>query len=463
MELFRTSGFSRSHLFFTVALVIALSFPFFIGEALLLAPLFLAALLGLLVTIPGNWKSEINLIYLLLLLTFLAPPIEISNSIPLIRPEQALFLLAFPLIIYFRNDGIHPQVQPLVLAFSLFIGYQLFSVFYGAFVKGITIGYKDFAEIIRVSQYLLGAFLIANFKLSDRDYLRILYVIAGLYAASAVIGLCQYYSLFGLDTLTAPYYSEGRLWSVNIRMFGTFINPNTYGTFLAIGMVFGVALMALSTTLFRKIIFFAFFLLLFWALILTESRTALVSLFLGLITFFVSYNHFIHKNLFRALFPLLAFSILFVLLFLLLRSDLVDRFSTLLNIMDDQSWQIRLFAWYVNLRVFLDSWLLGYGPSLHQFSPIVDNEYLLILRRYGILGFLIYLNLYWVAFRKCVTHSYQKNASSLFRLIFLASLIIFLTGNLTNQIFHEMQFMAFWSVMVGLLFNRYTTKVNSDD
>ncbi len=463
MELSRANGFSRSHLLFTTVLIISLSMPFAFGEPLLLAPIFLAGLGMYVVSLPGNMKNGVHLVYLLLLITFLAPPIEISSSVPVIRPEQFLFLLVFPLIIYFRNDGVKAPVRPLVIAFSLFIAYQLFTVFFGAFVKGITIGYKDFAEILRVTQYILSAFLIANLTISDRDYLKIMYVIAGLFTVSAVIGLCQYYSILGLDTLTAPYYSEGRLWSVNIRMFGTFINPNTYGTFLSIGLVFGVGLMVFSKTLFRKVLFFAFFLLLFWALILTESRTALITLFLGLITFFLAYSYFIQKNLFRALLPLVAFTVLFLILFLLLRSDLVTRFSALLNVMEDESWQIRLFAWYVNFQVFLDSWLFGYGPSLHQFTPTVDNEYLLILRRYGILGFLIYMNLYWVAFRRSVAHSFQKNAPSLFRLIFLAALIIFLTGNLTNQIFHEMQFMAFWSVMLGLLFNRYSSKADSDD
>jgi O-antigen ligase len=403
-----------------------------------------------------DWEvSYYELILITLIIVFIGPPIKLAETFPVIRPEQLLFLSLYPLLAYWAWNKLDTNLalKKFIYLYGFFLLYMFSSIFYGKFTHSITIGYKDFMEVIRFFQYGCVILFIGTVKLNLVQLDKLLKSIVFLFFIAGLIGVFQYYGILGLDKFTAPLYSESRIWQVNNRMYGTFINPNTFGTFMAVSIIFALGMMVYDKKFLNKFFYLIVFVLSFWVLALSESRTAFITLFFGIVFLIVSYSRFLGYSLSR-LILITSIVFLFILgLFLSLDAHLIRRFETILNFMEDRSWQMRLFAWYINFQIFLESWLLGLGPAYHHYTPIVDNEYLIILRRYGIIGFSIYIWFYVLPLWRAIKNTVDNNLGIILNSIFISTSVIFLVGNITNQIFHEMQFMGFWAVVVGLIFN----------
>ncbi|HZK10764.1 MAG TPA: hypothetical protein VFD10_00165, partial [Atribacterota bacterium] len=67
------------------------------------------------------------------------------------------------------------------------------------------------------------------------------------------------------------------------------------------------------------------------------------------------------------------------------------RFNQLENISQATSWQARIVNWKVNYDLWKLSPLFGWGPGKVTMTTIVDNEWLLLLRRYGLIGVIIFI------------------------------------------------------------------------
>lgn len=67
------------------------------------------------------------------------------------------------------------------------------------------------------------------------------------------------------------------------------------------------------------------------------------------------------------------------------------RISQLGNIWDATSWQARIVKWKANYDIWKLSPLFGWGPGKMTMTTIVDNEWLLLLRRYGLIGVIIFI------------------------------------------------------------------------
>jgi O-antigen ligase len=72
------------------------------------------------------------------------------------------------------------------------------------------------------------------------------------------------------------------------------------------------------------------------------------------------------------------------------------RYAQLEAIEQASSWQARQTMWDANLELWQQSYLLGWGPAKASMDVTVDNEWLLLLRRYGIVGLLVFL--FFIAF-----------------------------------------------------------------
>src|SRR5690606_11453934 len=64
----------------------------------------------------------------------------------------------------------------------------------------------------------------------------------------------------------------------------------------------------------------------------------------------------------------------------------LHRFAQLGNLSEATSWQKRLMMWEEAFALWLESPVFGWGPAKETMPTYVDNEWLLMLRRYGILG-----------------------------------------------------------------------------
>lgn len=394
----------------------------------------------------------------ILVLTFIGPLIEIFPGLPSFRPEQFLVFSILPLLVFIKDKKPNEPIFLLLKWLLLFQSIQMFSLFWGYLVLDVNSGIKDIIEIIRVFSYGLTIYAIGKMKFDQTVFRKLLLLILALFIISSIIGLLQYFSIAGFDRITAPLYFPGRIHDVNNRMMGTFVNPNTYGSFVSFGAILALGLALNERN--KKIKAFSIigFFILTATLLLTTSRTALISFIVGLASLIILFG--ISKGLkwYKILFIFIIISIFSFVIGFLLAGEIWARLKTVLNIMDDLSWQMRLFAWYVNIELFLISPIFGWGPTFHQFTPTVDSDYILILRRYGVVGFTVYLSFYIVPIYHSAKYLISNSFNSTISQILIASSVAFLVGNIPNSLFHEMQLMSYWSVFIGLCLSSFSLR-----
>lgn len=397
--------------------------------------------------------SDVQILSAAIFSAIVLPPLSSLPGLPSIRFEELLFLLVFPLLILkkesVKKDWLYNYFILAVISFGAAI---LFSTFYGRYVLGVPVTGRDFFELLKVFKILIVVVAISRFNLKEGDIYKLLYVIVFSFFASSIIGLMQYYGILGFEQITAPYYFVDRLFEVHNRMMGTFLNPNTYGTVVTLGAVVTSILAFYEKDITRKVslvfltIFFSF------VIALTQSRTAIIVLSIALISV-IALNAFAGKLSLKKIAIIFAGIFLTVFLFLgVLSEEVLTRLSTLSNISEDRSWQMRLFAWYLNLSIFSESMLFGWGPAKMIHTTIVDNEYILVLRRYGIAGFTIYLFIYLIPLYRALLLRTSSGISGVMGQIVIVSTIVFLVANITNPLFHEIQFMDYWMILIGIFF-----------
>ena len=80
-----------------------------------------------------------------------------------------------------------------------------------------------------------------------------------------------------------------------------------------------------------------------------------------------------------------------LLVFWLAPEKFFIRMASGLTIGGDESWQLRMGRWDEALSLWRQSPVFGWGPGKRTMSTIVDNEWLLLLRRYGVLGVTVFI------------------------------------------------------------------------
>lgn len=452
MQLNASHKGNKRHLLFSALMSAVFVLSFVLELKILLVLLFVLGTGFLALAYQDFEIRPIQLIVALFFITVFAPLIEISDSIPAIRPEQFLFFSVFPILFVLQKRDPYPQLNLFIKFFIAFQLLQIFSLFYGKVFMGSSVGFKDLVEIFRVLEYGLVAFIIGHFAITKNELRSLLFLMILFFAGSAIIGLFQYYGILGLDRITAPLYFEGRLHDVHERVMGTFVNPNTYGTFASLGAIITLGTLFYEKSKGIKLLLFAVFLILIWTVALTQSRTAFVVFLTAVLSLVLIYGYSMQLKWYTIVAIFGGVIVILGGIGFLLSDQIISRFETLLNFMEDLSWQMRLFAWYINLHLFIESPLFGWGPGFHQFSPTVDSDYILILRRYGLVGFFVYLGFYFIPLKHAFNYIKGTNIRAHFNRIFIACTIVFLVGNIPNSLFHEMQFIGFWAIFLGVLY-----------
>lgn len=421
-------------------------------------PLFLLLILFLSIALWFIARTELQIkdVHITGLVIFSAivlPPLSALAGLPNIRIEELLFFLLFPLLILKKdstgNDKLYNYFLYTLILFSTAI---LLSIIYGKYILGVPVAGSDFFELLKVFKLLIVVMAISRFDLKKEDIPKLLYVVVFSFFISVIIGLMQFYGILGFERITAPYYFAERIYDIHNRMMGTFYNPNTYGTALTLGTVVTAVLVFYEDKIHRKVFLTLLVLLFSFAIALTQSRTAIIVLLLALLLV-LGLNSFRNRFSLKQITIFLAGLLVTVLLFIgVLSEEIITRFSALSDIGEDASWQMRLLAWYLNLIIFSESILFGWGPAKMIHTTIVDSEYILILRRYGIIGFTIYLFIYLIPLYRAFLFQSKDGIAGAMGQIILVSVVVFLVANITNPLFHEIQFMDYWMILLGIFF-----------
>lgn len=448
----RTGSLLSSLLTGATTLVIIL-FLFYVDLSLFLIVLLLGGA-GIIFLYTQSWAIKDHyLVIFLLFAGLLSPPLQLPGGLPEIRLEEIIAFTYLPVLVLIRREYLSDQLLSFLKYYGIFLGFLTLSTLYGYALLDVPFGMRDVFEIIKTAKYgfIIGA--IGSFAFSKTEVRYIFIWLILLFSVSTLIGQMQYHSILGLDRITAPYFVQERIYDVNRRMMGTFYNPNTYGTAISIGFIFTLAYTFYTKNISRKLVLFVLMILMLGTVILTQSRTALGVLLIGLLLFVILNSLLNNTNAGLALGIIFLFFLVLAGFLAIVSPDIIKRYTSLLNIMEDLSWQMRLFAWYLNLEIFSRSFVIGWGPAKHLYTTVVDSEYILMLRTLGVTGFVAYIYaVYILPFRQSKYLIRRVDIYGYFSRAFVIALIIFLTANLTNPLFHEIQFMDVWSILIGLIY-----------
>lgn len=72
-------------------------------------------------------------------------------------------------------------------------------------------------------------------------------------------------------------------------------------------------------------------------------------------------------------------------------STFLASMSQVFSLSSASSWEGRVAKWQMAILAWKTSPLLGWGPAKASMPTVVDNEWILLLRRYGVIGLLIFI------------------------------------------------------------------------
>ena len=138
----------------------------------------------------------------------------------------------------------------------------------------------------------------------------------------------------------------------------------------------------------------------------------------------------------------------------------VFRYSQLMYFTEATSWQARVMNWEMNFSIWMESPWLGWGPGKATMGTIVDNEWLLLLRRYGVVGLTVFLGLFGSLFFG-LSRIRRSNPESL-----VVALAVALQGTLMGYalymmfaaVYHSLQLMPILLLFLGLAYSQWRAR-----
>ena len=438
--------------------------------AILLLALVAAVVVFLFMFFPNGRLSIRNAFVPVLLCSNLAPYISITQGLPKVRLEFLLIFTAWGLILvdYFvTGHRLKIRNVPALKWFAMFGASITFSTFYSGIILEQTVIPRDYFELFKVFNYVVIFLFVASLDIPPERILRYYILTLILMALSALFGLAQFFNVGDVNTAITPYYAAGPAKLVALarhgRIIGTAPNPNEFGAAMILGANMAFALFLFSPWQRVRIVAVAVFFTTVFALFLTLSRTSFVALFVGL-TFLIFWRYPAQAGLWRALKRYATMAIIMLigasLIYISLPEKFFMRIGELQDINKANSFMARLDLWRTHYALWTESRFFGRGPAKELHSTIVDNEWLLLLRRYGIVGVTVFAMLMLSFYRglsAIARLSAAREIQSLCNAL-QATLVAYSVYMIAASIYHSLKLMPLLLVMLGLAFTQWRAK-----
>lgn len=311
---------------------------------------------------------------------------------------------------------------------------------------------------VKVALYIL---IIAGLYSVDFDaskLRRFIYVaIPSIGAVLALIGIFQRFNVFNFNSWFTSHYistesgkvlievlGQNQQWS---RVLGTLSNPNFYSLELIIFLMFTVSNIIFEYGIARAINI-VISLLLFTTIIFTQSRTAIAVVF-GICIYVLIIQAIKGGRRYAFMYAGLAVGIIAVSVLLIRFMNLNYLLEFVKDGLKTRSITQRVQRWNDALNLFKLHPIVGIGPVIGQYFSAVDNEYIQLLRNYGILGLSTYLSFYIYVFIRTIK-SYFKNDSAIARQYGFAvncSVLAIMVTNITSATFLHWRNFAVFLIM----------------
>ena len=396
----------------------------------------------------GQKTNEIG--FWLLVLTFvgtvLLPPILVSKSIPKIEISDITFGLLSLVSLVLERDHL----------LAVFIKYKgLFISFLGLiFIASISIifngrltQYRDWFEPIKFFKLTaLLSFILVYMKGREIDQ-----VVKFTFLSVLTFNLCHYFNLFHFNDSIVVFYAPAHhldLFGLNSigepstrRMLGTLGNPNNNSIMFLLFVIYFLPIR--GAKLIENHIYVSIASIFVLA---CQSRTGFITLVLVITVYCI---FILQKNNWKLiLFYVGIIGLGHVLLQLsgnIYIGSLAD--ASLL----ESAKRNRFDQWLLILDSMPGKWIIGHGVNkeyLETNGIYAENEYMLLLFRYGVLSVLSYLTICWVFFKTSFTNIQSKGGMTIFGV-----LIIMLVPGITNSPFHVVKLSVLIVFFLGIGLN----------
>lgn len=407
-------------------------------------------------------SKRLWVLYLVIFSIILIPSVNISG-IPDLRLEQVIavgyFIIKSLKIIKENEFNLSKhKFEVVYLGFSLII---VASILMGS-IKGIKVLANDFFEMFKIINYLGLYLLVVDVIKEKEDKYRVIDFMILCILVSVIVAIQQYFNLFNLNEIYVSKIAPTQYVTlVNNypfpRVIGLTRNSNIYAVMTSIGAITAWATFLVNRDK-NRIIMAVIFII---ATLMTLSRSGFIFLVSGLIMVFLFYIFKINEtylNKFKLLSKktrlkkILLFSGIFIIVlfvvYKVLPEELTWRLVSGLNIKDDASFQFRLLNWGQHFDYFKASPILGVGPIKSvKFDSFVDNEWLLFLRRYGIVGTLYIITTFLIPF--------ITSKDKFFKYVYLSILIGAALYMIPSILYNSFGAMALIVIFAGLTSNKY--------
>ena len=294
--------------------------------------------------------------------------------VPLVT-AGSLFFLGFQLAVTKQPPPKIPHTRLMLGLFAAVIGSQLIH----GYMAGATSAFNEFLP--NLTLYLL----IVNIVNSQAKFKMTLWVLVLLSAFMAAQGIQQYWT--GVGWAGQPPIWETGSWQARITWLGIFADPND------LALAFVIVVPVLLSMLFARSFFLLKLLpmaltgLLVYGIYLTNSRGGMLALMASIAFFFIRRSRWVVPGtFFGGSCAMLAF------LFGPSRLGMGE--------MDDSAYA-RLDAWYYGFQLLKENPVLGAGQNMFtdDYPLTAHNSFVLAFAELGIVGFLCWVGLLYVAFR----------------------------------------------------------------
>jgi hypothetical protein len=220
-------------------------------------------------------------------------------------------------------------------------------------------------NLIKITCGLFVGYYVYKSKITHKYKDIILWTSVGLAAVNAIIALIQFglQSSIGLNMIgESPLSIFG--WEIAksvahgtpfVRGYGLFPHPNTLGGILVIISIFNLYLLNKTTQFLHHVILISTFCLILGGIFVSQSRSALLAMFLSYAIVGVS---MLKKKNWRLIQSLIFISIWLIILFFLFLPWLSNRAT-----LNDHSMKERGILADTTIKLIADNWLLGTGPG----------------------------------------------------------------------------------------------------
>ena len=365
-------------------------------------------------------------------------------TIPLgiaIRFDDFLALFLIPFVILTKPNF---KTNRLFFSYLLILLSFITSTFYGYLFLKVPFSIRDINELFRMIKPFLIIIAVSYCNLRTLvSYLNSFFKVGAILLI--LLGFLEFFNVLSFRALFYSLYGYefGNMGGRSVLTAG---NPNIASALVLYFMIYFLQRMLLTGDRILSLFRILFLLV---VLLMTSSRTALIVFVVVLLA--SMYFHRKHNKI---------LSIVIITFCALLTFPLLKYFDYLtigfVSFSDgtNTSMLIRYQQWSDAINLFKQSPIIGWGPAKDLHTSVVDNEYFLLLRRYGILGIVFVINfLFSFIFvflkRKRQIDLLDVRTKSIAYTTLLSLLMVFIIM-ITNNFFSGYQLMPLYIVMIAI-------------